>query len=95
MRRLLFTVCRLEFVGSGKFIIAGRNCRDELRQGDRLRVRSPAGEDSAVEFCLDEITLYNRTVETVDHGYTAGLLFSNELAAKVRLGDELHGLSET
>ena len=94
MRTLLFTVGRLEFVGSGKFMIAGRNCRDELRRGDRLFVRSSSDPGSEVVFCIEEITLYNRTVEAVDHGLTAGLFFPSELANKVRLGDELCGFSE-
>ena len=91
MRTLCFTVELLEFVGSGKFMIAGRNCRDQLRRGDRLRVHDKAGGKSATEFCIDEITWYNRAVETVEHGHTAGLLFPNDLAAHVRLGDELRG----
>jgi hypothetical protein len=72
-------------------MIAGRNCRDELRRGDRLRVRDRSGGESVVEFCVDEITWYNRTVETVDHGHTAGLFFPDEFAIHVQLGDELHG----
>ena len=91
MRTLCFTVERIEFVGAGKFMIAGRNWRDELRRGDRLRVHDKNGGESSVEFCVDEITWYNRTVETVAHGHTAGLFFANELATHVRLGDELHG----
>ncbi|GAA5133213.1 hypothetical protein GCM10023213_02580 [Prosthecobacter algae] len=94
MRTLLFTVGRLEFVGSRKFMIAGRNCRDELRRGDRLCVHNPADKGSEVVFCVEEITLYNRTVEAVDHGHTAGLFFPIELANKVCLGDELCGFSE-
>jgi hypothetical protein len=94
MRTLCFIIERLEFVGSEKFMIAGRNCRDELRRGDRLHVHSKIGTQSAAEFCIDEITWYDRTVPTVDHGHTAGLLFPNDLAAHVRLGDELHGQSD-
>jgi hypothetical protein len=93
MRTLLFTVERLEFVGSGNFMLAGRNCEDELRRGDRLRVRDKTGLPSMAEFCVDEITFYNRIVETVSHGHTAGLLFPAILAACVRLGDELYGQS--
>ncbi|MES2736838.1 MAG: hypothetical protein V4672_11000 [Verrucomicrobiota bacterium] len=76
-------------------MIAGRNCGDELRRGDRLSVRDFMGKNSAVEFCIDEINFYHRTVEVVDPGHTAGLFFPNELANKVRLGDELCGLAET
>lgn len=75
-------------------MIAGRNCQDELRRGDRLRVYDKTGRQSAAEFCVDEITWYNRTVQTVDHGHTAGLFFPNELATYVRLGDELRGQSD-
>ena len=74
-------------------MIAGRNCQDELRRGDRLRVQDKTGGESAVEFCVDEITWYNRTVEKVDPGHTAGLFFPDELATHVRLGDELRGQS--
>jgi len=95
MRTISFTVGRLEFVGSGKFMIAGRNCRDELRRGDRLRVNAKTGTESTAEFCVDEITFYNRTVEAVAPGHTAGLFFPVDLAAHVRLGDELHGQSNT
>lgn len=91
MRTLFFTVERIEFVGSGKFMIAGRNCKDELHRGDQLIVHDETGTKSTFEFCVDEITLYNRNVETVPHGHTAGLFFPNNLAIQVRLGDELRG----
>lgn len=91
MRTLCFTVERIEFVGAGKFMIAGRNCRDELRRGDRLRVHDKSGVRSEAEFCVDEITWYNRIVGTIDPGHTAGLFFPNELATQVRIGDELLG----
>ena len=94
MRTLCFTIERLEFVGSGRFMIAGRNCQDELRRGDRLCIYNKTGTQSAAEFCVDEITWYDRTVQAVDHGHTAGLLFPNELATHVRLEDELHGQSD-
>ena len=93
MRTLFCTVDRLEFVGDGKFMIGVRNCDDELRRGDRLRVRDKDGTESAVEFCVDEIMFYDRTVEVVDSGHTAGLLFSNALASHIRLGDVLYGQS--
>jgi hypothetical protein len=80
------------FIDSGKFMVAGRNCQDELRRGDRLRVRDKTGAESP-EFYVDEIMFYNRPVEAVDRGHTAGLLFPNDLAAHVRLGDELRGQS--
>jgi hypothetical protein len=95
MRTLHFTIERLEFVGSGKFMITGRNCRDELRKGDRLRVQDQSATQSVAEFCVDEITWYNKTVEAIDHGHTAGLFFTNDLARHVRLGDDLHGQSES
>ena len=91
MRTIHFTVDRLEFIGSGKFMLAGRNCRDDLHKGDLLHVRSRDGAESVVVFCVDEITMYNRTVEMVPTAYTAGLFFPNSLASEVRLGDELHG----
>ena len=93
MRTLLCIVGRLEFIGEGKFMIGVRNCQDELRRGDRLRVRDKNGTESAAEFCVDEIKFYDRTVDVVGSGHTAGLFFPNALASHVRLGDELHGQS--
>jgi hypothetical protein len=95
MRTFIFTVERLEFVGGGKFLLGGRNCKDVLRRGDRLHVRNKSEALKDAEFCVDEILFYNHTVETVDPGHTAGLFFSNELACHVRLGDELYGQSDT
>ena len=95
MRILCFTVERLEFVGSEKFMIAGRNCQDELRRGDRLRVYNEIEQESSIEFCVDEIMWYGRTVEAVGHGHTAGLFFFNELAGYVGLGDMLRGQSNS
>ncbi len=89
MRSVLFTVGRLEHVGSGKFVVGGRNCRDELRRSDRLTLRNGCGADH-VEVTIDEITVYNRTVREVSHGLTAGLLFSNDLARHFRLDSELY-----
>ncbi len=90
MRSILFTIGRLEFIGSGKFMAAGRNCRDELRRGDRLRLAKGCGSEP-IEVLVDEITMYNRTVTEVGPGLTAGLFFNNELAARFCLGSELHG----
>jgi hypothetical protein len=90
MRTVLFTVERLEFIGSGKFMVGGRNCRDELRRGDRLRLTKGCGSEE-IEVQVDEITMYNRTVTDVAHSMTAGLFFSNDLAGHFRLGSELHG----
>jgi hypothetical protein len=95
MRTLLFTVDRLEFVGAGKFMIGGRNCADQLRRGDRLHVRDENNAESTPVFCVDEIIFYNRTVEVVDPGHSAGLFFPNALAPHVRLGDQLRGESDS
>ncbi len=89
MRNVLFTVGRLEHVGWGKFMVGGRNCRDELRRGDRLTLRKGCGADH-IEVVVDEIRMYNRTVTQVSPGYTAGLFFSNDLAPHFRLDSELH-----
>ena len=85
----MFTVGRLEFIGSGKFLVGGRNCRDELRRGDRLKLKNGCGAEH-IEVVVDEITMYNRTVIEVSHGMTAGLFFSNDLAPHFRLDSELH-----
>jgi hypothetical protein len=89
MRSVLFTVGRLEFVGSGKFLVAGRNCSDELRRGDRLRLRNGCGSEQ-IEVLVDEIKAYDRTITEVGSGMTAGLFFSNDFAPHFRLGSELH-----
>ena len=89
MRSVLFTVGRLEFVGSGKFMVGGRNCQDELRRGDRLTLRKGCGAEQ-IEVVVDGITMYNRTVTEVSHGMTAGLFFSNDLAPHFRLDSELY-----
>ena len=94
MRTLFFTVERLELVEAGKFMIAGRNCGDDLQRGDRLRVHDASGLESSAEFYVDEISLYGRAVTAVAHGYTAVLLFPNDLAPHVRLGNELRGQVE-
>ncbi len=40
MRKIKFTIDKLEFVGSGRFLVGGRNCEDDLHKGDILcRVR--------------------------------------------------------
>jgi len=90
MRSILFTVDRLEFVGSDQFMVAGRNCRDELRRGDRLSLIKGCSTEQT-EVLVDQIKMYDRIVGEVAHGHTAGLLFSNNLAAHFRLGSELHG----
>jgi len=89
MRTVLFTVERLEFVGSGKFMVGGRNCRDELHRGDRLRLSKGCGTEQ-IEVLVDEIKMYNRAVTEVASAMTAGLFFSNDLAAHFHLGSELH-----
>lgn len=89
MRAILFIVGRLEFIGSGKFMVGGRNCQDELRRGDRLWLRS-AFDSKQIEVIVSEITWYNRNVEEVGSGHTAALLFSNDLAPHFRLNSELH-----
>ena len=89
MRSVLFTVGRLEFIGSGKFLVGGRNCGDELRHGDGLKLRNGCGSEQ-IEVLVDEIKAYDRTATEVPSGMTAGLLFSNDLAPHFRLGSELY-----
>jgi hypothetical protein len=89
MRIVVFSVGRLEFVGSGKFLVGGRNCRDELRRGDRLRLKNGCGTEQ-IEVLVEEIRAYDRAVAEVASGMTAGLYFSNDLAEHFRLGSELH-----
>lgn len=89
MRSVSFLVGRLEFVGSGKFLVAGRNCGDELRRGDRLKLRNGCGSEQ-VEVIVDEIRAYDQTLTEVSSGMTAGLFFNNDLAPHFRLGAELH-----
>lgn len=67
MRSIQFTVGRLEFVDSGKFMVAGRNCRDALRRGDRLRLVNGCTSEK-IEVIVDEITMYDRIVSEVDPG---------------------------
>ena len=90
MRSVLFTVGRLEFIGSGKFLVGGRNCRDELRCGDRLKLKNGCGSGQ-IEVLVDEIEAYDRRVTEVGSGMTAGLFFSSDLAPHFRLGSELYG----
>ena len=87
MRNVLFSVARLEFIGSGKFMVAGRNCRDELRRGDRLALRNGCGAEH-IELDVDEITTYSRTVTEISHGMTAGSFFSNDLGSHFRMDSE-------
>jgi hypothetical protein len=89
MRSVLFTVGRLEFVGSGKFLVGGRNCREELRRGDCLKLTNGCGSDQ-IEARVDEMKAYDRTVTAVESGMTAALFFDAELAPHFRLGSELH-----
>ena len=91
MRMLFFTVERLKLIGAGKIMVAGRNCRDELRKGDKMHVRRNGEVVSPDVFLVDEITWYNRTVDDVPHGHTAGLFFPDSLVSLLRLDDELHG----
>jgi hypothetical protein len=85
MRSVLFTVGRLEFVGSGKFLVGGRNCRDELRRGDRLKLKNGCGTDG-IEVLVDEIKAYDSTVAEVASGMTAGL-FLSKYSHRVGLGE--------
>ena len=89
MRSVVFSVGRLEFVGSGKFLVGGRNCREELRRGDRLKLKN-GSEGEQIEVLVDEIKAYDRTVTEVGSGMTAALYFGAELAAHFHLGSELH-----
>ena len=89
MRTVVFSVGRLEFVGAGKFLVGGRNCRNELRRGDRLRLKNGCGNEQ-IEVLVEEIRAYDRPLTEVASGMTAGLYFSNDLAPHFRLGSELH-----
>jgi len=88
MRSVSFIIGRLEFVGSGKFLVAGRNSGDELRRGDHLRLKNGSGEQ--IEVVVDKIKAYDRTLTEVPTGMTAGLFFNNDLAPHFRLGAELY-----
>ncbi|MFO1512506.1 MAG: hypothetical protein U1F83_06260 [Verrucomicrobiota bacterium] len=90
MRTIQFIIGKLEYVGSKKFLAAGRNCLDDLRQGDRLKVAAICG-GGLIEVTVNELTMYGRQVTSVPSGLTAGLILENEMAQHFHLGTELKG----
>ena len=89
----MFMIPKLEYIGSGKFMVGGRNCENELRKGDTLRVECESIPEN-IEVTIDEISMYGRTVTEVDSGLTACLLFDDNLARYFALGGKLSGVQE-
>jgi hypothetical protein len=97
MRRLLFSLDRLEFQGGGKALVAGRCCGDPMKAGDRaqIMVQLSVGEtvvaSEPVSITMPEFLVYNQNLDTLESGLTAGLLLSVEAARGLRLGWYLKG----
>jgi hypothetical protein len=97
MRDLLFSIDRIEFVGGGQTMLAGRCCRDPIRAGDEARFLVFREEDGRFEkfepilVRFQEFQLYGKEVREVPSGYTAGALLPNEMTTGLRFGWYLKG----
>ena len=78
MRKIQFIIGHLEYVGNKKFMVAGRNCLDELRKGDVLKLIN-SFEDTDQLFPVAEIKMFDNPVEEVPRGFSAGIFFNNDM----------------
>ena len=90
MRSILFTISKLEFIGSGKFMVAGRNCEDDLRLGDTLTIECEQINESR-KVVVTEMEMYSKPQKSIPPGFTAGLFFENSIAGHFALGGKLVG----
>ncbi len=101
MRQMLFSLDRMEFQGGGKALVAGRCCGDPMKTGDRAQLMvllsiGERGESSVVasepvSVTMPEFLCFNHKLDTLDSGYTAGIMLSVEEAIGLRLGWYLKG----
>lgn len=97
MRQLLFSIERLAFQGGGKTLVAGRCCRDPIKDGDVAQFMVYCKEDGsfskpeAVSVVFHGFELYGKKVDAIESGYTAGILVPDKSATGLRLGWFLKG----
>jgi len=101
MRQMLFSLDRLEFHSDGKVMVAGRCCGDPMKTGDRAQSMvllsfSDRGETSvvaseSVSVTMSEFLIFHYRLDTLEPGYTAGILLSVDEAVGLRLGWYLKG----
>jgi hypothetical protein len=76
MRKLLFSLDRLEFAGNAEVFIAGRCCSDDIKEGDKAQFMAFQEDDGSmkrheeVSIVFKGFVMYGKLVDTVYSGYT-------------------------
>ena len=88
MKKIQFSIDRLEHIGNNQFLIGGRNYRDSIHLSDILKLQSNE------EIILDNIKIekfryYENEVNEIEHGMVAGIILKNEHVQLFHLGAEL------
>jgi hypothetical protein len=97
MRNLLFTIDRLEFVGGGKALLAGRCCKDPIKKGDEAQFMILEAQDGRSEksepisLLFPEFEFYGKKIDELDSGHTAGIYIPIDVATGLRFGWLLKG----
>jgi hypothetical protein len=96
MRHIKFFIGRIEAIGNREALIGGRCCGAEIRQGDRTTVMTKS--DGVHEIMrrnlmiiFHTIRVYDRGVNAISPGMTAGIIIPDTLAEELHLNWALEG----
>jgi len=96
MRHIKFLIGRIEAIGNCEALVGGRCCGEEIRRGDRTTVMTKS--DGVQEIMRRDLTIifhtiraYDRDIEVLSRGMTAGIIVPDTLAEELLLNWALEG----
>lgn len=96
MRHIKFTIGRIEAIGNSEALVGGRCCGDEIRRGDRttLMIKTDGVQEimrRELMIIFHTIRAYDREIEIISPGMTAGIVIPDPLAELMHLNWTLEG----
>lgn len=96
MRHIKFHIGRIEAIGNREALVGGRCCGDEIRKGDRTKfmIRTDGVQEimrRELMIIFHTIRAYDRELDLISPGMTAGIVIPDTLAEHMHLNWSLEG----
>src|SRR4051794_17317425 len=96
MRHIKFLIGRIEAIGNRQALVGGRCSGAEIRRGDRTTVmtKSDGGQEIMrrdLMIIFGTIRAYDRDIDLISPGMTAGIIIPDTLAEELHLNWALEG----